>query len=806
MVLFKNYSWTLWMAALLLLTQGIYGQEPAVVGALQGALVGQTLQVRVAGVHAATEVLLHPIDTRIVAGAVQKRGLDLLRGSTDRVLPVGSAVQVLKVEAARDNREDILRVTVRAAGGGLASMAFVCAKATLATLSRAQAAALLSPVLEGPALVAVSESPNATSARSADLGPTAAVTSAAPSAPPAAAAHPSATQLEFPPAAPGYPALHASEAAKQGCWWTPALIEALQVEMLVQQCDSKGSFWGGEHYTYVEDHGGVGMQGNSGEVSHIIDIVSKPADEPISAAIRQRYISKLKSPAARASCVPRREGDQTGPVEMYDVVPTGAYSRQARFHRGDDSSEDPCPGLAGNDALSMFFEYNPENSKTHFLYFVYQDEIPVSNSSVRFRESDTSAPGQQGSAVAGKSPAHLAVAAKLDAAPSGPPQAGVWSYAQTAYTEGNAPSAATSARFQFQYGAALRPSTLVLGCDIAASGGPELAFRATFPPDLVPPPSYFSGNGRLVLPGLSRQFRPSLTHAGKQPALLVPLTAADAAALALDGSVARDGVFISFNVGIIFKADLPPKNAALMAALSACHMQPAPETHPALTPDRMYHLELARVALGMTVAQVREALGTGFQYSAQVDARYPGLSFLTAWGVDSSYAVTLVDDQVAGFGYARDFPQGARPLESNVIAGITAKAWQPIAVRPGFSALWIADTAGRPQLRPNGDSSIHPCARLATGGAGPLPEALERDGQRHPTADRIVPGDFPGDCGVTIASRFNRPSPNNGEVESIRVNVGNDVVLRRFMQTVNAVTDQQKKAVHDKLNSIPSPF
>ena len=139
-----------------------------------------------------------------------------------------------------------------------------------------------------------------------------------PSTPP----HPANTVVDFLPAAPGYPPLHAARAAEEGCWWAPVLIEKYKLEFLVQQCLPDHGGFGNYKFEYTADKAGVSMQESEGQGTHILDVVEKPAEQPITTAIRLKYISKL-NPAARANCNAHRQAGESGPVETYQALPSG---------------------------------------------------------------------------------------------------------------------------------------------------------------------------------------------------------------------------------------------------------------------------------------------------------------------------------------------------------------------------------------------------------------------------------------------------------------------------------------------------
>lgn len=107
--------------------------------------------MKVGEVHAATKVLLHPIDNRVVNGSVQQRNVaGFFRGSDDQVIPVGQTVRVVKVESSSDGKNDVIRVTVATPGNALAPIAFVLPSGSLAGMTESQleqtVSAVVSPI------------------------------------------------------------------------------------------------------------------------------------------------------------------------------------------------------------------------------------------------------------------------------------------------------------------------------------------------------------------------------------------------------------------------------------------------------------------------------------------------------------------------------------------------------------------------------------------------------------------------------------------------------------------------------------
>ena len=181
--------------------------------------------------------------------------------------------------------------------------------------------------------------------------------------------HPASTVVDLAPAAAGYPPMHASRAAQDGCWWAPFASQKFGLEMAVPHCETNG--WAVEA---GEDSTGITLLsvGASGSPEHVLTVEAKPAEQSIEAAIRQQFIAKLKVLAARQSCRAQCDTKNDGMISC-KVIATGPYSKLKKFNQPDDSSEDPCPDLMSNDAVVVLFLYRPAESKTKFLLYSADD-------------------------------------------------------------------------------------------------------------------------------------------------------------------------------------------------------------------------------------------------------------------------------------------------------------------------------------------------------------------------------------------------------------------------------------------------
>jgi hypothetical protein len=206
----------------------------------------------------------------------------------------------------------------------------------------------------------------------------------APSAPPAPA-HPSATVVDLPPGAPGYPPLHASRPAADGCWWVPFVSQTFKLEIAVQQC-APPAF----NTLLGESKDGITQQYQKPPLAPpevIFTVHSKPAQQTIEAAIKQQFISHLKEAGARTSCQAKRDTDGIGKWDSYSVSATGPYAKLKKFNSSEPGGDIPCEGLQSGD-VSNYFLYQPAESKTKFLFIQGQADspsvLPWDETSIRF--------------------------------------------------------------------------------------------------------------------------------------------------------------------------------------------------------------------------------------------------------------------------------------------------------------------------------------------------------------------------------------------------------------------------------------
>lgn len=188
------------------------------------------------------------------------------------------------------------------------------------------------------------------------------------------------------PARPPTP--RASRPAAPRCTWEPLEGREAGLRLLVQRCDRGAD-------TYVLSFRGPVLERHRPANDtifgghYVLEVFTKPADQPIEEAIRERFVLPLE-PEARAGCEVR-------PVERWSprlgegkvaltIVATGAYrAALADPARGKDFG---C-GDHGEQDETTYFEYHPAESRTRYAHVVYgwSGEPPLFDErSLLFRE------------------------------------------------------------------------------------------------------------------------------------------------------------------------------------------------------------------------------------------------------------------------------------------------------------------------------------------------------------------------------------------------------------------------------------
>jgi hypothetical protein len=164
----------------------------------------------------------------------------------------------------------------------------------------------------------------------------------------------------------------------QGCSWETFESTELGIRLLVENCADPSM-----HYVFSTNGDWLEQHRPSDDRtfnSHqVIRVITKPADQPIEAAIRQQFIATLTDKEARASCKVAPAKDTTvrsaGKI-LFEIVPTGAYARKILRQLKDEPRDFGC-GDYGKGQATLYFEYHPAESKTKYLWVDAGQDEPL---------------------------------------------------------------------------------------------------------------------------------------------------------------------------------------------------------------------------------------------------------------------------------------------------------------------------------------------------------------------------------------------------------------------------------------------
>jgi hypothetical protein len=173
-------------------------------------------------------------------------------------------------------------------------------------------------------------------------------------------------------------AVEPSRPPEQGCGWENFESASLGIRLLVENCPDPRM-----HYVFSANGDWLEQHRPSDDTtfgSHqVIRVMTKPAEQPIEAAVRQEFIATLTDKAARASCKVARAKDTgvTGNGKiLLELVPSGAYARKIERQLKDEPRDFGC-GDYGKGQATLYFEYHPAESKTKYLWIDAGQDAPL---------------------------------------------------------------------------------------------------------------------------------------------------------------------------------------------------------------------------------------------------------------------------------------------------------------------------------------------------------------------------------------------------------------------------------------------
>ena len=138
------------LGILVMVGGGLTGaQAQDAIAALRNDYAGEraVCRVKTSELHATADLLGRPSEIRIVNGVISRGPSALIQGNRDVPIPAGQIVRVIGIEQRGTLKNDILRVTIEAAGTTI-PIAFLQPKGSLGGMTEAQLQSLVAQVLE----------------------------------------------------------------------------------------------------------------------------------------------------------------------------------------------------------------------------------------------------------------------------------------------------------------------------------------------------------------------------------------------------------------------------------------------------------------------------------------------------------------------------------------------------------------------------------------------------------------------------------------------------------------------------------
>lgn len=199
------------------------------------------------------------------------------------------------------------------------------------------------------------------------------------------------------------------------------------------------------------------------------------------------------------------------------------------------------------------------------------------------------------------------------------------------------------------------------------------------------------------------------------------------------------------------------------------------------------NVKLAKIALGMSEAEVKTALDADAPFYFNQASDNPDMDYLVAEAPMESYAFTLIDGKVAAFsvmhilppGQLPFLPAGQQPTVSILRGLITKQTWAPAEINKG-DAWWLSDASGAPlsntlQCRPDSAVAWLPFGPVPGAKPGEAP-AKSTDGLMKPS-----PSSYPSNCGVSIHLDQRPAESEDSVVTSVRYQVLDIKTMNAFL-------------------------
>lgn len=199
------------------------------------------------------------------------------------------------------------------------------------------------------------------------------------------------------------------------------------------------------------------------------------------------------------------------------------------------------------------------------------------------------------------------------------------------------------------------------------------------------------------------------------------------------------------------------------------------------------NIKLAKIALGMSEAEVKTALYADVPLYFNQASKYPDMNYLIAETAMESYAFTMIDGKVAAFsvmhilpsGQLPFLPPGQQPTVSILRGLITKQTWAPAKINKG-DAWWLSDASGGPlsnvlRCRPESSKAWLPF--------GPVPGAKPGEPPANSTEGLMKPSlsSYPSNCGASIHLNQTPAESEDSIVTSVRYQVLDIKAMNAFL-------------------------
>ncbi len=199
------------------------------------------------------------------------------------------------------------------------------------------------------------------------------------------------------------------------------------------------------------------------------------------------------------------------------------------------------------------------------------------------------------------------------------------------------------------------------------------------------------------------------------------------------------------------------------------------------------NVKLAKIALGMSEAEVKTALNADAPFYFNQASDSPEMHYLIAATPMESYAFTLIGGKVAAFSVTHFLPPGQLPFlppgqapTVSILRGlITKQTWTPAEINKG-DAWWFSDALGAPlshalQCRPETGTAWLPF--------GPVPGTKTGESPAKSTEGLMKPSSsaYPSNCGVSIHLDLTPAESEDSIVTSVRYQVLDIKAMNAFL-------------------------